>query len=124
MLSATHLPVLTQSHIFLTSDSSFQHHFFEVYFLFLIQVHLCFPVCSTYYQAALLINSRINFCIADLFPTPDLMRCLLVFVPCQFQFLSSHKPSCNLRLFPSYSYNAQVSAHISSMSKTVTGKVP
>lgn len=57
-------PVLSQNLVFPTSDSSFQHYFFDAYFLFLNWVHLCFPVCLSYYQTALLSSSRINFCIA------------------------------------------------------------
>lgn len=37
---------------------------FDVYFPFLNRVHLCFPVCFSYYQTALLASSRIKFCIA------------------------------------------------------------
>lgn len=45
----------------------------------------------------------------DLFHTPDLLSCILLFVPCQFQFLSSDKTSCNLRSFPSYNFQYDMS---------------
>ena len=64
MFLDTSLPALSQSHILPTSDSSSPHYFLEIYFPFLNRVHLCFPMCIAYYQAALLISSRINFCTA------------------------------------------------------------
>lgn len=64
MLLVLSPPVLSQSLVFPTSDSSFQHYFLNAYFPFINWVHLCFPVCLSSYQTAFLASPRINCCNA------------------------------------------------------------
>lgn len=111
----------------LSSDSFLQHYFFlMLIFLFYTQsicVSQCaYPTIKLHCLLHLGLISALQFpSSTDPFYTPDLLSYVLLFVPCQFQFLSSDKPSCNLCLFPSY--NFQVSGHISSTSWRMTGKI-
>lgn len=108
-ISSCLVPVPCLHHFWFTLSTLF----FSVYFPIKLSpsVSQCaYPTTRLHCLLHLGLISELQFLSStDLFHTPDLLSCILLFVPCQFQFLSSDKTSCNLRSFPSYNFQYDMS---------------